>query len=50
MLGEEIFKLEHWQNPETNRGGYLKGLAVDCFQHQEKDRNSHYFSREMFWN
>ena len=50
FLGEEIYKLEHWQNPETNRGGYLRGLAVDCFEHQDKDRNSHYFAREMWWN
>ena len=50
FLGEELFKLEHWQNPETNRRGYLVGLAVDCYEHQEKDRNSHYFAREMWWN
>jgi glycosyltransferase involved in cell wall biosynthesis len=50
FMDESIFKLEHWQNPETNRGGYLRGLAVDCFEHQEKDRNSHYFARELWWN
>lgn len=50
MLGEEFFKLEHWQNEETNRTGYLRGLAVDCFEHQDKDRNSHYFARELWWN
>jgi glycosyltransferase involved in cell wall biosynthesis len=50
FLDEDVFKLEHWQNPETNRTGYLKGLAVDCFEHQEKDRNSHYFARELWWN
>jgi glycosyltransferase involved in cell wall biosynthesis len=50
FLPESVFKLEHWQNPETNRTGYLRGLAVDCFEHQDKDRNSHYFSREMWWN
>lgn len=50
FLDESIFKLEHWQNGETNRTGYLRGLAVDCFEHQEKDRNSHYFAREMWWN
>ena len=50
LLDESIFKLEHWQNPETNRTGYLRGLAVDCFNHQEKDRNSHYFARELWWN
>lgn len=50
LLDESVFKLEHWQNHETNRTGYLKGLAVDCFEHQEKDRNSHYFARELWWN
>jgi glycosyltransferase involved in cell wall biosynthesis len=50
LLTEAEFKLEHWQNPETNRSGYLKGLAVDCYNHQEKDRNSHYFARELLWN
>lgn len=50
FLPEDIFKLEHWQNQESNRTGYLKGLAVDCFNNQEKDRNSHYFARELFWN
>lgn len=50
FLPEEIFKLEHWQNVETPRGGYLKGLAVDCFNNQHKDRNSHYFARELWWN
>ena len=50
LLEEHEFKLEHWQNEETNRTGYLRGLAVDCFNNQEKDRNSHYFAREMWWN
>ncbi len=50
LLEEPEFKLEHWQNEKTNRTGYLRGLAVDCFQHQDKDRNSHYFAREMWWN
>lgn len=50
FLPEDIFKLEHWQNEETKRGQYLTGLAVDCFEHQEKDRNSHYFARELWWN
>ncbi len=49
LLEEHEFKLEHWQNPETNRTGYLRGLAIDCFENQEKDRNSHYYSREMWW-
>ncbi len=46
---EEVMKLEHWQNVETNRGGYLKGLAYDCILNLENDRNSHYFGRELFY-
>ncbi|MBT3354815.1 MAG: glycosyltransferase [Candidatus Scalindua sp.] len=49
FLDEDIIKLEHWQNPETNRGGYLKGLALDCYENQTNDRNSHYFGRELCW-
>ncbi len=49
LLEEPEFKLEHWQNEKTNRTGYLRGLAIDCFDHQEKDRNSHYFARELWW-
>jgi len=49
-LGEDIIKLEHYQNENTNRTGYLKGLAVDCYNNPENDRNSHYFAREMFYN
>lgn len=50
FLEESIFKLEHYQNVETNRGGYLKGLALDCFRRQKEDRQSHYFAREMMWH
>lgn len=50
FLDEGVIKLEHWQNHETNRGGYLSGLALDCFQNPENDRNSHYFARELMWN
>ena len=46
---EEVLKLEHFQNHETNRSGYLKGLAVDCYEHPENDRNSHYLGRELLW-
>ena len=46
---EDVIKLEHWQNMETSRTGYLKGLAVDCFNNPENDRNSHYFAREMMY-
>jgi glycosyltransferase involved in cell wall biosynthesis len=48
-LGEDIIKLEHYQNVKTNRSGYLKGLAVDCYNHPDNDRNSHYFAREMLY-
>lgn len=49
FLPEDIFKLEHWQNHETNRTGYLKGLALDCFSNPNNDRNSHYFARELMY-
>lgn len=48
-LPEDIIKLEHWQNPETNRGGYLVGLAYDSFINPDNDRNAHYFGRELFY-
>lgn len=48
-VGEDVLKLEHFQNHETNRTGYLKGLAVDCYEHPENDRNSHYLGRELLW-
>lgn len=47
QVGEDVIKLEHWQNEKTNRSGYLKGLALDCYNNPENDRNSHYFAREM---
>jgi glycosyltransferase involved in cell wall biosynthesis len=49
-LSEDIFLLEHYQNQETNRHTYLKGLAVDCYFHLENDRNSHYLARELMYN
>lgn len=49
FLDEDVVYLEHWQNHETNRGHYLKGLALDCFEHPDNDRNSHYFARELSW-
>lgn len=49
FLEEDTIKLEHWQNPETNRGGYLKGLALDCYTNPDNDRNSHYFGRELMY-
>lgn len=49
FFDENVIKLEHWQNPETNRNGYLKGLALDCYLNPDNDRNSHYFARELLW-
>lgn len=49
FFDESVMKLEHWQNPETDRRGYLPGLALDCYLNQGNDRNSHYFAREMMF-
>lgn len=49
FLEESVIKLEHWQNHETNRSGYMRGLAIDCFYNPNNDRNSHYFARELFY-
>lgn len=48
FLTPDLFKLEHWQIP-GDRHSYLIGLAVDCYQRPEDDRNSHYLARELFW-
>lgn len=49
-FSESQVKLEHWQNPETNRSGYLPGLALDCFLNPTNDRNSHYLARELMYS
>ncbi len=49
FLKNGVFRLEHFQEPHS-RHSYLKGLAVDCFNHPASDRNSHYFARELFWS
>lgn len=49
FYGEDIIKLEHWQNPEQNRGHYIKGLALDVYYNQDNDRNLHYFARELMY-
>ena len=49
VLPPSVIKLEHWQNPSTDRGQYLTGLAWDCFTDPKSDRNSHYFARELFF-
>lgn len=48
-LPESTIKLEHFQNKETDRSGYLRGLALDCYLHPENPRNSHYFGRELYY-
>lgn len=48
-LEENVIKLEHWQNPSSNRGGYLKGLALAILDDPTNDRNSHYFGRELMY-
>lgn len=48
-LPPDILLLEHWQQP-GDRHSYLKGLLVDCFEHPDKDRNSHYAARELMWS
>ena len=49
FLGEDIIKLEHFQQHKAERGNYLPGLALDCFNNQDNDRNSHYLARELLW-
>lgn len=48
-LDDSIIKLEHYQNVETNRSHYLKGLAYDCYLNPDNDRNAHYLGRELFY-
>lgn len=49
FFGEDVLKLEHYQNEETNRSGYLRGLALDCYENPTNDRNAHYLGRELLW-
>jgi tetratricopeptide (TPR) repeat protein len=50
LIKKSIIYLEHWQEPgKDHRPKYLAGLALDCLQHQEKDRQSHYLAREILW-
>jgi tetratricopeptide (TPR) repeat protein len=42
--------LEHFQAPQAHRSRYMAGLALDCWQHPDNDRNSHYLARELFWS
>jgi len=49
FLEESTIKLEHFQNHETNRGHYLKGLALSVLLDPSNDRNLHYFGRELMY-
>jgi len=49
-LDRDALTVHHWQNPESDRGGYMKGLAVDCFLSPSKDRQCQYFARELFYS
>ena len=46
---EDTIKLEHYQNEKTNRTWYLRWLAIDCYENQSNNRNSHYLWRELLW-
>lgn len=48
-LPRDAALLEHFQNVETNRAGYLAGLAWACYEEPANDRNSHYFARELMY-
>lgn len=48
-LPVEVIELHHWQNMETNRDGYLKGLLIDYLQNDYNDRNMHYLGREFYY-
>lgn len=48
-IDENVIYLEHFQNTETKRGQYLTGLAYDLYLNPDKDRNSHYFGRELMY-
>lgn len=49
-LPDNVYMLEHKQELGKNhRPSYLTGLALDCYEHQDKDRQSHYFARELMY-
>lgn len=48
-LSPDKILLKHYQNVETNRTQYLRGLAVDFLQNEYNDRNCHYFARELIY-
>jgi len=50
QLGSDIIFLEHWQEQgKDHRSNYLVGLSLDCYENPDKDRQSHYFARELMY-
>ena len=49
FVPEDRILLEHWPNQETDRSGYLRGLAYDVLTDPGSDRNAHYFGRELMY-
>lgn len=50
-LNKEIYLLEHFQEfHKEHRSNYLVGLSLDCIQNPNKDRQSHYFARELMYS
>lgn len=41
--------LKHYQNKETNRSQYERGLAIDYIINGYNDRNCHYLARELHY-
>lgn len=51
LLPWNVVYLEHFQEQgKDHRGNYLVGLGLDCLRNPDKDRQSHYFARELMWN
>lgn len=49
-VGEDTIFLGHAQEQgKDHRGNYIVGLALDCYNNPQSDRNSHYLAREMMW-
>ena len=50
LLSKDVLMIDHYQVAgKEHRRGYLTGLALDCYQNPTKDRQSHYFAREMMY-
>lgn len=46
----DVMQIDHYQNEKSNREGYLKGLAYNCYinyPNTHNDRNLFYFGREL---